>query len=155
MKNSKDYDRQIKELRHKYSESIVEISKRDNKIAILNTQINELQLQLWYNDRASMLMRKLFNKVDDKIIRGLTERGKKKQPVRHKHPEISLNGDESYDDLLNIVKICDIKDFFVYRRRISNSPLKFHYRITAKAYRLIRDGSMHVASKVHKAIKKV
>ena len=133
---------------------LIEISKKEHEIAVLNSHINDLQIQIRKNETARALTRQLFNKFDDKIMRFFNEKGKKKQPVKRNHPQILLKGDESYSDLLNIAREYDVKEFFAYKRTASNSPLRPHYRVAAKIYRTSRDGTLHIGSKLYRKTRK-
>jgi|GEM_PF-2091527 len=106
--------------------------------------------QLQYRDGLGALARKLFNKVDGKIMSIINERGIKKVPIRRDHPRIELSGHESYQELINRAKEYDAKEFFVIRRKAPKSPLRLHYRIAAKAYRTIRDSLLYVGFNLYK-----
>lgn len=96
--------------------------------------------------------RELFNKVDNKIMHFFTEYGKKKQPVRHTHPKITLTGHESYKDLVDIARTYDIKEFFALKRTIPRSSLRIHYRLVAKTYRTSRDTFLRTEARVRHVI---
>lgn len=153
MTKAKDLEKRIIELQRQCAECAVEISKREQRIATLNASINELQSQLLSSDTVGALARKLFHKIDNKIMYQFNERGKKKPSSGRTHPQILLTGKESYNDLLNIAKKSDAEDFFSLRRKISKNQLRPHYRIAAKAYRTSRDGLLYTGARVYRKVK--
>ena len=108
-----------------------------------------------HKERFVVKMRDLLKKVDNKVMRFLDTRGKKKPSPRHVHPSIELNGGESFKDMLLIAKKYDAKDFFALKRVIPKSSLRFHYRIVAKVYRTSRDMFYWVGIMACLAAKKV
>lgn len=147
-------DNQIKELQRQCAEYLTEISQREHKIATLSAQINNLQLQLMQRNSPLSLARQLFNAVDDKIMYHINEHGQKSEPVRTVFEPIVLSGAESHASLLKVAHEYDMKEFFSYRRKVSRSNLKPHYRVVAKAYRVGRDSVLTAGSKVRRALKR-
>lgn len=154
MVRTSSVEKQIDELKRRCIEYSLEASKKEHTIFTLNTLINQLQLQLNHNESAGALARKLLNKADNKIMYHFNEHGKRRPPVWRAHPQIFLQGNESYQELINSAKKYDIKAFFVLKRKVNKSSLRLHYRIAAKLYRTLRGGLRYTSSGVYRKLKK-
>lgn len=155
MTKTSDLEKRIIELQRQCAESVVEISKKEHNIAVLTAHINDLKFQLSRNEVVGVLARRLFQEVDKKIMRWLTRRGQKKQQIRRPRLKITLVGNESYGQLLDVAKRYDAQEFFSYKYRLSKNSLRIHYRITAKSYRVGRDGMLYVGSRIRKMISRM
>ena len=116
MTKTASLERQVAELQEKCSACFIEMSKKDSKISALNSQVNELHIKLQSNERAVVLLKKLFGKFDNKLMGFINDRGKKRPAQKKSHPKIAIETNESLSNLLMTAKICDVEDFFVLKR---------------------------------------
>lgn len=145
----------IVELQRQCNDCVTELSKKEREIATLGAHVNDLQFQLLRSETISSLARRLFHEIDKKIMLQLTRNGQKKPKVHRPSLKIDLNGDESYKQLIEVAKMYDIQEFFIYRSKLSNNQLRIHYRIIAKLYRVVRDSMLYLGNSVHSRVKKV
>lgn len=145
-----DLEQRIVMLKLQCDECIVEISKKEHEIATLGAHIEDLQFRLLKSEMIGELARHLFHEIDKKIMWQLTWRGQKKKKIRHSRSEIKLTGHESYSQLLDVARIYDAQELFLYKSRLSKSSLRLHYRIAAKTYRVGRDSILRTGGLIHK-----
>lgn len=148
-----ELERRVDDLQDQCANYLLDIAKKDSKIAILSSHIDELQVRLVQSESIGSTARKLFNEVDNRVMRMLNSRGKQIKVRRKAHPPILLQGDENYVELLNLSRLYDANEFFSLKKRVSQSQLKPHYRVVAKVYRVSRDGSLRVGSKIYKKLR--
>ncbi|QQS20178.1 hypothetical protein IPL85_01860 [Candidatus Saccharibacteria bacterium] len=139
MTNQKETTEQ--HLRRALTDAMSEISKRDHTIALLNAKINELHAVSAAEDRTTILVRKLYNKIDNKIMNHINTHGTRKKIDIKVHPKITLDEALPLNKLHAIAIGYDIDEFFTYHSKKQAHPLKLHYRVGAKIYRSGRDGS--------------
>ena len=152
MINTSDFERRIADLQHQCADCIADISKKEREVAVLNAHIADLHFQLIRSDMIGPLARKLLTEIDKKIMLKLTRDGQKKRKVRRLYLNLKLRGDESYRELIDAARLYDVQSFFVYKSKHLGSPLRLHYRVVAKLYRVCRDGSLSVARVIRRFV---
>ena len=139
---------EVEDLRAKCEGYANDISLKDNEIAVLQAHIETLRLQIAEMNGASYLARKMFGSIDSRVMETLTRRGQRKKIIRHSFRPILIKGNETYDQLIELVQKYDARENFTLKSRPPKNPLKLHYRIAAKSYRLGRNSAFAVAKKV-------
>lgn len=145
----KDYEARIRELEGQNVEYADELAKRDSKIHGLNVRIRELEVHLHHQAGSRAALKQLYRSIDNKIMRTLTERGQRKKERPSSHPSIHTNEDMDYRALIRVAREYDTKEFFTYKKRLYKHNLKPGYRIVAKSYRVMRDGSLMSIKKLY------
>lgn len=92
----------------------------------------------------------LYHRIDNRIIGTINRLGSSEKTPPVVHPDIKIEKDKSYKDLLSAAQKYDIVDFFVFQKPKEKKELPLGYRGVLKGYQLIRDGSLAAAKALYK-----
>lgn len=147
---SRKSDQEIIEgLRTQCADNIAQITILEQKVGELSAHITMLNTQLANVDSTTTLLRKLYNRIDGKIMSTINRKGAYKKHIKRTHPVIPIPSLASRSDLLRLAFSYDISEFYAYRKKVHFSHLRPQYRVVAKIYRTTRDSLIRLAKMLH------
>lgn len=139
--------------RRALADAMSELTRRDQTISMLNAKINELHAVSAAEDSTTRLLKKLYNKIDNKIMNNINSHGLREKTSTKIHPKIDVSEKLSLKEKSLIARDYDIEEFFTYRSKKQPHALKLHYRVVAKVYRSLRDGTVTVIKRTNDRVR--
>jgi hypothetical protein len=145
----KDEASELGYFRELNKEYLALLTAKEHEVTALHAQINSLNVQNEHNESVRTLMRKLFDRIDSSIMRYLTTKGQKNAGAPStSRTQLNYNSSDASDQLEDIARLYDAKEFFRYKTPRRGASMKIQYRIAAKAYRIVRSAMLLLARKL-------